>query len=192
MTKKAFAVRTAISITIAVTAIALYLLSAYTQWLKYSSPDESNTTVFSGTITDVYYGAPRGGVTVVFADGEKLRFAYATRSRELYEHLGYSLDELVELLEGEEVVCTRMTRLSWIVEIRLGDITLSNEALTVEQIKVTRWSILILAPIWVAICAVADVSYIRIVHERYAKAKEQARLKALWAVKKQKRKEKAG
>ena len=192
MTKKAFALRTAISITIAVTAIALYLLFAYTQWLKYSSPDESNTTVFSGTITDVYYGVPHGGVTVVFADGEKLRFAYATRSRELYEHLGYSLDELVELLEGEEVVCTRMTRLSWIVEIRLGDITLSNEALTVEQIKVTRWSILILAPIWVAICAVADVSYIRIVHERYAKAKEQTRLKALWAVKKQKRKEKAG
>lgn len=56
---------------IAVVAIVVFCIAMFN---KYTPPNENNTSLVAGTVTDVYYGAPRGGVTVVMSNGDSLRF----------------------------------------------------------------------------------------------------------------------
>ena len=160
---------------IAVVAIVVFCIAMFN---KYTLPNENNTSLVAGTVTDVYYGTPRGGVTVVMSNGDSLRFVYPTGAWELYSAIGYDLGELVDLLEGKSIEYRRMDRLPWVVEIYADDIKIDNTELTTKQMEATWVGIVVVGLIGVALVIGGDVVYLTSKYKFYRKAIKKQERKA--------------
>ncbi len=160
---------------IAVVAIVVFCIAMFN---KYTPPNEDNTSLVAGTVTDVYYGAPRGGVTVVMSNGDSLRFVYPTGDWELYSAIGYDLDELADLLEGKSIEYRRMDCLPWVVEIYADDIKIDNTELTTKQMETTWVGIVVVGLIGFALAISGDVVYLISKYKCYRKAIKKQERKA--------------
>jgi len=129
-------------------------------------------------VADVYHGGKNKGVIVEMSNGDQLQLVYPNFSGELYSAIGYDLDELCELLEGEEIEYRRMDHLPWIVEIYVYDIVIDNNILTVKQINATRIGIVILGVIMLAFPICGDVAYIKKQYRCYKKSEKKRARKA--------------
>ena len=172
MTKKDFIRRIIISSILTAIAIALIITFCILLFIQYTKPNEDNTSISSGTVADVYHGGKKKGVIVEMSNGDLLQLVYPNFSSELYSAIGYDLDELCELLEGEEIEYRRMDRLPWITEIYVDDISINNNELTNKQIVVSRIAIVIIGLIMLAFLICGDIAYIKSKYKQYKKAEK--------------------
>ena len=178
MTKKNFIRRIIISSVLTAIAIALIITFCVLMFAKYSYPSEENTSMASDTVADVYYAVGVDVVIVEMSNGDQLQLVYPNFSGELYSAIGYDLDELCELLEGEEIEYRRMDHLPWIVEIYVDDIVINNTELTNKQIIVSRIAIVIIGLIMLAFPICGDVAYIKKQYRCYKKSEKKRARKA--------------
>ena len=159
MTKKNFIRQIIISSVLTAIAIALIITFCVCLFIQYTQPNGDNTSISGGSVADVYHGGKKKGVIVEMSNGDQLQLVYPNFSGELYSAIGYDLDELCELLEGEEIEDRRMDRLPWVTEIHVNDIVINNNELTNKQIVATRICIVIIGLIMLAfpICGQAFV-----------------------------------
>ena len=140
-------------------------------FVRYSPPNENNTFWISGRVTEVYHALPKGVVVVAMSNGEVLQLVYPTGIWELQSAIGCDVDQLANLLEGEEIRCRRMKQLSWAVEIEAGDTIVDNSELTTQQMVVTREAIVVFGMILLAICIGCEVTYLHTKYRCYLKMK---------------------
>ena len=178
MTKKDFIRRIIISSILTAIAIALIITFCICLFIQYTKPNEDNTSISSGTVADVYHGGKKKGVIVEMSNGDQLQLVYPNFSGELYSVIGYDLDELCELLEGEEIEYRRMNRLPWVTEIYVDDIVINNNELTNKQIIVSRIGIVMIGIITLAFPICGDVAYIKKQYNYYKKAEKKRARKA--------------
>ena len=178
MTKKDFIRRIIISSILTAIAIALIIMFCVCSFIQYTKPNEDNTSISSDTVTDVYHGGKNKGVIVEMSNGDQLQLVYPNFSGELYSAIGYDLDELCELLEGEEIEYRRMDRLPWVTEIHVNDIVINNNELTNKQIVATRICIVIIGLIMLAFPICGDVAYIKKQYRCYKKSEKKRARKA--------------
>ena len=178
MTKKNFIRRIIISSVLTAIAIALIITFCVLMFVKYSYPSEENTSMASDTVADVYYAVGVDVVIVEMSNGDQLQLVYPNFSGELYSAIGYDLDELCELLEGEEIEYRRMDRLPWVTEIHVNDIVINNNELTNKQIIVSRIAIVIIGLIMLAFPICGDVAYIKKQYRCYKKSEKKRARKA--------------
>lgn len=152
-------------------AIALIITFCVCLFIQYTKPNEDNTSTSSGTVADVYHGGKKG-VIVEMSSGDQLQLVYPNFSGELYSAIGYDLDELCELLEGEEIEYRRMNRLPWVTEIYVDDIVINNNELTNKQIIVSRIAIVIIGLIMLAFPICGDIAYTKSKYKQYKKAEK--------------------
>ena len=119
MTKKNFIRRIIISSVLTAIAIALIITFCVCLFIQYTKPNGDNTSISGGSVADVYHGGKKKGVIVEMSNGDQLQLVYPNFSGELYSAIGYDLNELCELLEGEEIEYRRMDRLPWVTEIHV-------------------------------------------------------------------------
>ncbi len=167
-----------ISSILTIIVITIILGFSMAMFNRYSMPNEDNTSIISGKVTDVWHGVPSGKVVVEISNGDSLQLVYPFRIRTLYSHIGYDCDELADLLIGKNVKCLRMNQLPWALEIYADDIVIDNNKLTEDQIIVSRIGIIFLSLIMIAITLVGEVEYLKPKYKRYKKA-EKARIKKL-------------
>ena len=161
MTKKNFIRRIIISSVLTAIAIALIITFCVCLFIQYTKPNGDNTSISGGSVADVYHGGKKKGVIVEMSNGDQLQLVYPNFSGELYSAIGYDLDELCELLEGEEIEYRRMDRLPWVTEIRVNDIVINNNELTNKQIIVSRIAIVIIGLIMLSFPICGDITYIK-------------------------------
>lgn len=184
MTKSEFKWRVIISSILTAIAIAIIIASCVYLFDVYSAPSEENTSLESGTVSDVYYVSPRDVVIIEMSNGDQFQLVNPYFPRELYSAIGYDLDELAELLEGEEIEYLRMSKSPWIVEIYIDEAVIDNNVLTAEQITVTRIAIVIIGLIVLAFPIVGDILYIEQKYKLYKKAEKKRKRKARRELKK--------
>jgi hypothetical protein len=126
----------------------------------------------SGTVTEVYYASPRGGIIIAFENEEKLELVYPWGIQNLYSSIGYDDLQLADLLEGEKVTCRRMDHVPWAVEIHVGDTVIDNSELTGHQMVATRVGIVILGLLMVAFLIAGDVTYLKERYRRHLKTQK--------------------
>lgn len=173
MTKKNFIRRIVISSILTSIAIALVLTFCVLLFIQYTKPNEDNTSISSGAVADVYHGGKKTGVVVEMSNGDQLQLVYPNFSGELYSAIGYDLDELCKLLEGEEIGYRRMDRLPWVTEIYVDDIVINNNELTNKQIIASRITIVIIGIIMLAFPISGDVVYVKSKYKQYKKQKKE-------------------
>ena len=178
MTKKDYIWRMIISSILVVIAIALIITFCVLMFVRYSYPSEENTSMASDTVADVYYAVGADVVIVEMSEGKKFQLVYPNFSGELYSAIGYDLDELCELLEGEEIEYRRMDRLPWVTEIHVNDIVINNTELTNKQIVAARICIVIIGLIMLAFPICGDVAYIKKQYRCYKKSEKKRARKA--------------
>ena len=178
MTKKDYIWRMIISSILVVIAIALIITFCVCSFIQYTKPNGDNTSISGGSVADVYHGGKKKGVIVEMSNGDQLQLVYPIFSGELYSAIGYDLDELCELLEGEEIEYRRMDHLPWIVEIYVDDIVINNTELTNKQIVATRIGIVIIGLIMLAFPISGDVVYVKSKYKQYKKAEKKRTRKA--------------
>ena len=103
MTKSEFRTHIIISSLLTVVAIVVIISFCVIMFDKYSRPSEENTSISSGTVADVYYSTGTKGVVVEMATGEQFQLVCPWLPKDLYNAIGYDLDQLAEILEGENV-----------------------------------------------------------------------------------------
>ena len=172
MTKKNFIRRIIISSVLTAIAIALIITFCVCLFIQYTKPNGDNTSISGGSVADVYHGGKKKGVIVEMSNGDQLQLVYPNFSGELYSAIGYDLDELCELLEGEEIEYRRMDRLPWVTEIYVDDIVINNNELTSKQIIVSRIAIVIIGLPTLAFPICGDVAYIQKQYKHYKKAEK--------------------
>ena len=138
----------------------------------YELPNEHNTFLVSGTVTEVYSPSSRDSIIVVLENEEKLELVYPWGSQNLYSSIGYDDLQLADLLEGEKVTCRRMDHLSWAVKIHVGDTVIDNSKLTGHQMIVARVCIVVLGLLMVAFLIAGDVSYLKEQYKHCLKTKK--------------------
>ena len=178
MTKKNFIRRIIISSVLTAIAIALIITFCVCLFIQYTKPNGDNTSISGGSVADVYHGGKKKGVIVEMSNGDQLQLVYPNFSGELYSAIGYDLDELCELLEGEEIEYRRMDRLPWVTEIHINDIVINNTELTNKQIVATRICIVIIGLIMLAFPISGDVVYVKSKYKQYKKAEKKRTRKA--------------
>ena len=184
MTKKDFIWRIVISAILTAIAITLIITFCVFMFAKYSYPSEENTSMASDTVADVYYATGIKAVMVEMSNGDQFQLEYPNFPKELYSTIGYDLDELCELLEGEKIEYRRMNKLPWIVEIYINETVIDNNVLTVKQMTVTRIAIVIIGFIMLAFPIAGEVLYIKGKHKLYKKAEKKRARKARQNLKK--------
>ena len=178
MTKKNFIRRIIISSVLTAIAIALIITFCVCLFIQYTKPNGDNTSISGGSVADVYHGGKKKGVIIEMSNGDQLQLVYPNFSGELYSAIGYDLDELCELLEGEEIEYRRMDRLPWVTEIYVDDVVINNNELTNKQIVATRIAIVIIGIITLAFPISGDVAYIKSKYKQYKKAEKKRARKA--------------
>lgn len=163
-----------------ITAIAIMVIVAFcvTMFGRYAPPNENNTFLISGTVTEVYHAVPKGEVVVSLLNGEKLKLVYPMGIQNLYSTIGYDIEELADLLEGKVIQCRRTEHRPWAVEIYVDDIKIDNTELTTQQMVVTRVAIVIVGAIGLALCVGGDVAYLKAKYQAYRKLKRKQDQKA--------------
>ncbi len=139
---------------------------------RYSFPNEENTSVISGTVTEVYHSVPKGDVVVAMSKGDSLRLVYPWGIRDLYSTLGYDIIQLSDLLEGKNIDCVGMNTLPWAVKIYVDDIIIDNSKLTSDEIFVTRVGIVIMGLIMLVFLIGGDILYLEQKYKRFVKAEK--------------------
>lgn len=175
--RQAFKKRIVFSSILTVIAIVAMIVFSVIMFQRYGPPNESNTTVITGTVTEVYHAVPRDEVVLKMSDGVLLKLVYPTGIYELESALGYDVGQLARLLEGEAVQCRIMEYWPWVVEISAGDIKIDNYALTVQQAKVSRMGIIIVGFIVLALTAGVEAMYLKTQYDRYRKAEKKRQRK---------------
>ena len=145
---------------------------------KYSYPSEENTSIASDTVADVYYASGKNVVIIEMSNRDQFQLVCPNFQRELYSTIGYDLDELCELLEGEKIEYRRMSKLPWIVEIYINETVIDNNVLTFKQMTVTRIAIVIIGLIMLAFPIAGEVLYIKEKHKIYKKEEKKRARKA--------------
>lgn len=183
MTKESF--RKHIVIASVITIITAIVITGFCiiMFQEYALPNENNTSVISGTVTDVYY-TRRSGVVVDVSNGDSLRLVYPRSIHELYSAIGYDVDGLADLLEGKTIECRRMNRVPWALEIYVDDIKIDNNKLTTDQIGFTQKGIVILGLLMLTFLIGGDIIYLKAKHQYYIKAKRKQERKARRELKK--------
>lgn len=184
MTKKDFKRRIVISSILTAIAIALIITFYVCLFIQYTKPNEDNTSVSEGTVADVYHGGRHKGVIVEMSNREQLQLVYPHFSNELYSTIGYDLDELCKLLEGEEIEYRRMDRLPWVTEIYVDGIVINNNELTNKEIIVSRIAIVLIGLITLAFPICGDAAYIKTQYRHYKKSEKKRIRKARRSLKK--------
>ena len=139
---------------------------------KYSKPSDENTSISSGTVADVYYASGKDVVIVKMSDGEQFQLVCPWFPKDLYEEIGYNLDQLAEILEGKNVEYRKMDKLPWVVEIYIDDIVIDNNKMTFEEIDTTYVGIVIIGLIMLAFPICGEAAYIKAKHKIYRKAEK--------------------
>ena len=170
MTKSEFGKHIIVSSLLTVVAIVVIISFCVIMFDKYSKPSEENTSISSGTVADVYYAS--GRFFVEMSDGEQFQLVYPWLPKDLYDAIGYNLDQLAELLEGQKVEYRKMDNLSWVVEIYINDIVIDNNKMTSEAIDTTYVGIVIMGLIMLAFPICGDVAYIKAKQKIYRKAEK--------------------
>lgn len=178
MTKEIFRKHIIISSILTIIAVAVITGFCIIMFHKYAMPNENNTSVISGTVTDVCHKFPKGEVVLDVSNGESLRLVYPWGIHNLYSTIGYDIDELVDLLEGNIIECRRMNRVPWALEIYIGDIKIDNSKLTIDKIVSTQASIVILGLLMLAFLINGDIIYLKQKYKCYIKAKKKQERKA--------------
>ena len=179
MTKSNFRKHIIISSLLATVVIAGIIFFCITMFDKYSKPTEENTSIEIGTVTDVYYATGTKDIVLELSDGEQLHLVYPWRAKDLYKAIGYDLDQLVELLEGQTVKYRKMDKLPWVVEIHINDIVIDNNKMTCEEIDTTYVSIVIIGLIMLAFPVCGEVAYIKAKYKIYKKLKRNGSRKSI-------------
>ena len=161
MTKSEFKKRIIVSLLLTVAAIAAIISFCVIMFDKYSKPSELNTTISSGTVADVYYSMGTKGVVIEMSDGEQFQLVCPWRSQVLYDTIGYDLDQLSELLKGQNVEYRKMDQLPWVVEIYFNDIVIDNSKMTSEGIDAAYFVIVVLGMIMLVFPISGEVAYIK-------------------------------
>ena len=172
MTKSKFRKHIIISSLLAIVVIAGIIAFCVAMFDKYSKPNEDNTSMEFGTVADVYYTTGTKDIVLEMSDGEQLHLVYPWFPKDLYEAIGYDLDQLVELLEGQKVEYRKMDKLPWVVEIYINDIVIDNNKMTSEEIDTTYVAIVIIGLIMLAFPVCGEVAYIKAKHKIYKKAEK--------------------
>lgn len=178
MTEEVFRKHVIISSVLTVIAIAIIIGFCLFMFDRYSLPSEENTSITSGTVTDVYFASGAKDVMIEMSNGDLFQLVCPWLPRNLYTTIGYDLTQLSELLEGKDIEYRRMNKLPWVVEIYVDDIVIDNSKLTSEEMTVTRISIVILGIIMLAFPIGGDVLYLKAKYKCYAKA-EKKRMRKL-------------
>ena len=172
MTKSEFKKHIIVSSLLTVVAIAVIISFCVIMFDKYSKPSEDNTSVSSGTVADVYYAIGKDVIIVEMSDGEQFQLVCPWLPKDLYNAIGYDLDQLAEILEGENVEYRKMDKLPWVVEIYIDDIVIDNNKMTSEEIDTTHVCIVIIGLIMLAFPICGDVAYIKAKQKIYRKAEK--------------------
>ena len=172
MTKSEFRTHIIISSLLTVVAIVVIISFCVIMFDKYSRPSEENTSISSGTVADVYYSTGTKGVVVEMATGEQFQLVCPWLPKDLYNAIGYDLDQLAEILEGENVEYRKMDKLPWVVEIYIDDIVIDNNKMTSEEIDTTYVVIVIIGLIMLAFPICGDIAYIKAKQKIYRKAEK--------------------
>ena len=170
MTKSELKKHIIVSSLLTVVAIAVIISFCVIMFDKYSKPSEDNTSVSSGTVAEVY--CARNRVIVEMSDGEQFQLVYPWLPKDLYNAIGYDLNQLAELLEGQKVEYRKMDKLSWVVEIYINDIVIDNNKMTSEEIDTAYFGIVIIGLIMLAFPVCGEVAYIKAKHKIYKKAEK--------------------
>ena len=156
--------------------MGITLFSVY-MFDMYSFPTMENTSVASGTISEVYVGGGKNPTVIVeTSDGEQLALVCPYFLKDLYKDIGYNLDQLAELLEGKNVEYRIMDKLSWLLEIYVDDVVIDNNNLTRDEIVTTLVGIVILAILMIVILVCIEIAYLQPKYKLYQQY-ERKRLK---------------
>ena len=172
MTKSEFKKHIIVSSLLTVVAITVIISFCVIMFDKYSKPSEENTSISSGTVVDVYYASGTKEVVLEMSDGEQFLLVYPWLPKDLYNAIGYDLDQLAELLEGQKVEYRKMDNLPWVVEIYINDIVIDNNKMTSEEIDTTYVGIVIIGLIMLSFPICGDVAYIKAKQKIYRKAEK--------------------
>ena len=172
MTKSEFRKHIIVSSLLTVVATVVIISFCIIMFDKYSKPSEENTSISSGTVADVYYASGKDVVIVKMSDGEQFQLVCPWLPKDLYNAIGYDLDQLAEILEGENVEYRKMDKLPWVVEIYINDIVIDNNKMTSEEIVTTRVCIVILGLIMLAFPICGEVACIKGKYKIYRKAEK--------------------
>ncbi len=177
MTKSEFRKHIIVAALIAlVSMVGITLFSVY-MFDMYSFPTMENTSVASGTISEVYVGGgKKPNVILETSDGEQLVLVCPYFLKDLYEDIGYNLDQLAELLVGKNVEYRIMDKLSWVLEIYVDDVVIDNNNLTRDEIVTTQVGIVILAILMIVILVCVEIIYLQPKYKLYQQY-ERKRLK---------------
>ena len=172
MTKSEFKKHIIVSSLLTVVAIVVIISFCVIMFDKYSKPREDNTSISSGTVADVYYRTGTQEVVVEMTTGEQFHLVCPWLPKDLYNAIGYDLNQLTELLEGQKVEYRKMDKLPWVVEIYINDIVIDNNKMTSEEIDTTYVGIVIIGLIMLAFPVCGEVAYIKAKHKIYKKAEK--------------------
>ena len=176
MRKAAFRKHIVVSFIMTAIAVAVIIGFGIFMFNRYPIPNEENTSMLSGMVTDVY--SSKIGVMVIMSNGETLRLVYPWSSQELYSAIGYNTKQLADLLEGKVIEYRRTNQYPWILEIYIDDVKIDNNKLTVEQVIATRAGIVILELIMLAFPISGDAVYIMKTYKVYKRTKKKQTRKA--------------
>ena len=188
MPKEVFRRQVIISSVVTVLALAVILVFCVTMFQKYSPPNEDNTFVICGTVTEVYHAFPKGEVVISLSNGDSVRLVYPWGLQNLCEEIGYDIEQLADLLEGEDIKCRRMNDLPWAVEINAAHTQIDNSELTNDQMTVARVGISVLGVIMLAFVIGGDLMYLEPRYQRYLQETRKLSKKAKRALKKKEKK----
>ena len=176
MTKSDFRKHIIISSLLATIMIAGIIAFCVIMFDRYQKPNQENTSIEIGTVSDVYYASGKDVVIVEMSNEEKYKLVCPWSQKDLYNSIGYDLDQLAELLEGQTVEYRKMDKLPWIVEIHINDVVIDNNEMTCEQIDTTYVGIVIVGLIMLAFPICGEIAYIKTKYKIYKKA-EKKRIK---------------
>ena len=169
MTKSEFRKHIIISSLLATIVIAGIIAFCVIIFDKYSKPSEENTSIEIGTVADVYYATGKNVVIVEMSNEEKFQLVCPWFQKDLYNSIGYDLDQLVELLEGKTVEYRKMDKLPWVVEIYIDDIVIDNNKMTCEEMDTTYVGIVIVGLIMLTFPICGEIAYIKAKHKGISK-----------------------
>ena len=177
MTKSEFRKHIVVASLIALVSMVVITLFSVYMFDMYSFPTMENTSVASGTISEVYVGGGKKATVILeTSDGEQLVLVCPYFLKDLYKDIGYNLDQLAELLEGKKVEYRIMDKLSWVLEIYVDDVVIDNNNLTRDEIITTLVGIVILAILMIVILVCVEIIYLQPKYKLYQQY-ERKRLK---------------
>lgn len=178
MTKQTYIKHIVVSFVLTAIAIVAIVFFSIAMFKKYPLPNENNTSLTAGIVTDVYHAVPKGEIVVLMSNGELLKLVYPLGIQNLYSTIGYDVDKLADSLEGKSIQCRRMKSLPWAVEIYLDNTKIDNTKLTTHQMYLTRAGIITVGLIALAFIICGDVVYLKSKYHSYQKAERKRNKKA--------------